>query len=58
MAKCVDNKKVQIENHPYLIQLAVDPVIDSVSLIGAEFAVRVKQISNRGRFCQVKCIRE
>lgn len=58
MAKCVDNKKVQIENHPYFIQLVVDPVIDSVSLIGTEFAVTVQQISKKGKLCQVEYIRE
>ena len=58
MAKCVENKKVQIENHPYLVQLVVDRVIDSTSLLGKEFSVEVRQISQQGKLCQVKYIRE
>ena len=60
-AKCIDNKKVIIENHPYEIQMTIPKDYDlkygSFSLIGKNVQVRVKQISKAGKIAQVEFIK-
>ena len=52
-AKCIDIKKVRIDNHPYDIQLVISKGNSAESFLHRTFDVSIKQISKSGKIIQV-----
>ena len=52
-AKCIDIKKVRIDDYPYDIQLVIPKGVSVESFLHSTFNVSIKQISKNGKIIQV-----